>query len=334
MQLFRNPSVRRGAVFYAVLLAAGVCIGWQIAPACAALAAALCMAAALFAFVSARRRYARIAALSADIDSILHGAIVPLTAYEEGELAILQSELEKLTVHLREQAERLACDKAYLADSIADISHQLRTPLTSVNLIVSFLSQPDLTNERRLTLTKELAALLTRIDWLIAALLKLSLLDAGTVRFAAAPVAAAEIIRQAAEPLLIPMELRDIRWTVCCAPETRMTGVLAWTVEALGNILKNCMEHTPAGGEICVTAEENALYTSFCVEDTGSGIAKEDLPHLFERFYKGRDAGAQSVGIGLALTRKIAEAQNGTVKAENRSGGGAKFTMRFYKTVV
>ena len=90
---------------------------------------------------------------------------------------------------------------------------------------MSFLSQPDLTNERRLTLTKELTALLTRIDWLIAALLKLSLLDAGTVRFAAAPVAAAEIIRQAAEPLLIPMELRDIRWTVCCAPETQMTGV-------------------------------------------------------------------------------------------------------------
>ena len=334
MQLFRNPSVRRGALFYAVLMAVGVGGGWLIAPACAVLAAALCMAAALFSYVSARKRYARIASLSADIDGILHGAIVPLSAYEEGELAILQSELEKLTVHLREQADRLACDKAYLADSIADISHQLRTPLTSVNLIVSFLSQPELPDERRLTLTKELAALLARIDWLIAALLKLSRLDAGTVRFAAVPVAAGEVIRQAAEPLLIPMELRDIRWTVCCAPDAGMTGDKAWTVEALGNILKNCMEHTPAGGEIRVTAEENALYTSFCVEDTGSGIAEEDFPHLFERFYKGRDAGAQSVGIGLALTRKIVEAQNGTVKAENRSGGGAKFTMRFYKTVV
>ena len=112
------------------------------------------------------------------------------------------------------------------------------------------------------------------------------------------------------------------------------TGDLAWSAEALGNVLKNCMEHTPAGGIISVKAEETALYTQITVRDNGPGFVKEDIPHLFERFYRGKNAGADSVGIGLALARMIVAEQGGTVTADNPAEGGARFVIRFYKSVI
>ena len=128
------------------------------------------------------------------------------------------------------------------------------------------------------------------------------------------------------------MELRDQQLIITCGNET-FTGDLVWTAEALGNLLKNCMEHTPAGGTISVTAEETALYTAITVEDTGSGFDPADIPHLFERFYKGSNAAEGSYGIGLALARTIITAQNGTIQAMNGSNG-ARFEVRFYKTVI
>ena len=159
-------------------------------------------------------------------------------------------------------------------------------------------------------------------------------LDAGTAKLAHDRVSVQELIRRAAEPLLIPIELRAQTLSVCCPEETAFTGDLQWSVEAVGNILKNCMEHTPEGGEITATAVENAIYTELRIADNGPGIDQEDLPHLFERFYKGRNAGEQSVGIGLALARMIVEEQNGALKAENLRSGGAAFTIRFYKGTV
>ncbi len=332
---FQNPEIRRGALFYVTAGAAAWLLGRLVSPECGAAAAAACTVTAIFYFLTAWLRYRKIAALSRDIDRILHGeAEVSLDAYEEGELSILQSELIKMTLRLREQAGQLRRDKKYLADSIADISHQIRTPLTSVELILSFLAKPELSVARRMELTKELSALLARIDWLISSLLKMSRLDAGTAKLAHDRVSVQELIRKAAEPLLIPIELRAQTLSVCCPEETAFTGDLQWSVEAVGNILKNCMEHTPEGGEITATAVENALYTELRIADNGPGIDKEDLPHLFERFYKGRNAGEQSVGIGLALARMIVEEQNGALKAENLRSGGAAFTIRFYKGTV
>jgi signal transduction histidine kinase len=128
------------------------------------------------------------------------------------------------------------------------------------------------------------------------------------------------------------MELRDQQLNVSCGEET-FTGDLVWTAEALGNLLKNCMEHTPAGGTISVTAAETALYTAITVEDTGSGFDPADIPHLFERFYKGSNAAEGSYGIGLALARTIITAQNGTIQSMN-GAKGARFEVRFYKTVI
>jgi signal transduction histidine kinase len=126
------------------------------------------------------------------------------------------------------------------------------------------------------------------------------------------------------------MELRDLELKLSVSDEA-FTGDLYWSVEALSNILKNCMEHTPAGGRIEIKASENALYTEIIVSDSGPGIDPEDLPHLFERFYKGKNSSENTVGIGLALSRMIAAEQNGIIKAENGKARGAVFTLRFYK---
>ncbi len=271
--------------------------------------------------------------MAADIDRILHGeASMPIEQYSEGELAILQSEIYKMTVRLREGQHNLQKDKVYLADSLADISHQIRTPLTSINLLVSFLSDANITEEKRIKVTHELYEHLSRIDWLITALLKISKLDAGTAQFKRESVALDELIRKSVSPILVPMDLRD--QTLQVETDGEFTGDLSWTCEAITNIVKNCMEHTPDGGTIEITATENALYSEIIIADNGSGIDAEDLPHIFERFYKGKNSDDKSFGIGLALARMIISSQNGTIKAENNPTNGARFIIRFYKGTV
>lgn len=278
------------------------------------------------------RRYRRIRLLCQEIDQALHGeAPVHFSDYREGELAILKIEIDKLLVRLTEQSEALRSDKQKLAASLADISHQIRTPLTSIRLVLSLLTEPNLSESKRRELVHQLSRLISRIDWLIEALLKLSRLDAGTVVLKPENVPVAKLVAAAAEPLAIAMELRGQQFSF--TPQTHresFIGDFSWTAEALGNILKNCMEHTPFGGRIQVSAAENTIFTEIIIEDDGPGFAAQDLPHLFERFYKGADSDQESVGIGLALSRIILARQNATIKAENRLGGGARFILHFY----
>ena len=294
----------------------------------------LVMLLLLISTVSTYMRYKCIYELSADVDRILHGNDMNLSLdkYQEGELAVLQSEIHKMILRLREQRQQLQEDKSYLANALADISHQVRTPLTSINLLVDLLSEPDITDERRMKLTHELMALLSRIDWLITTLLKISKLDAGTVQLKQETIALQELICKATEPLLIPIEIREQNLYI----ETNgtFTGDVSWSVEAISNIVKNCMEHTPKGGEIRIAASENLLFTEIVISDSGTGIAKEDLPHIFDRFYKSKNAGDKNFGIGLSLSRMIITNQNGVIKAENNATNGALFTIRFYKSTV
>lgn len=172
--------------------------------------------------------------------------------------------------------------------------------------------------------------LISRINWLIESMLKMAKMDAGTAYLKPEIIPVEQLLAKALEPLLIPLELRGVNLVQSCE-KVEILCDLSWTTEAVLNILKNCMEHTPSDGEIHITTISTALYTQITIEDTGSGFDKEDLPHLFERFYKGKDASSQSVGIGLALSRMIFGAQNATVKAENRPDGGARFLIRFYR---
>ncbi len=298
--------------------------------------AAACLALTGCCLAVTKNRYKRLGRLAADIDLILHRERkIDLDEYREGELAVLANEIQKVLSRLVEQSDSLKKEKIYLSDSLADISHQLKTPLTSLQLLMMRLSGEQ-KEEERSHLCVEGAMLLNRVDWLVNGLLKIAKIDAKTAVFAKEYVDVKMLAEQALNPLRIPLELRE-QTVVLSIQEGKtpgFTGDMAWSMEALGNILKNCMEHTPKGGTIQIYAGENHLYTELSVEDNGSGITPEDLPHLFERFYKGKGSADDSVGIGLALARMIIKEQNGTLKAENRREGGARFLIRFYKGTI
>ena len=333
MRLLKNKEVR-GALLWQLsvaVIACFLCFWFDLRAGLTAVVLSLLLM--MIYCISTYKRYQRIAALAADVDQVLHGdSSIDFDHYAEGELSILHSEIYKMTVRLREQQQKLINDKKYLADSLADISHQIRTPLTSINLLVERLSASGLSDECRHQLTNELYGLLDRIDWLITTLLKISKLDAGTVQFNKETVSLEVLINKSCAPLLIPIELRGQE--LILRAEGNFYGDPAWTSEAVGNIVKNCMEHTPDGGRIEINAAETALYSEIVIKDNGTGVSAEDLPHIFERFYKGKDSDGKSFGIGLALSRMIIAGQKGTVKAENRKNAGAMFTIRFYKGTV
>lgn len=331
----RNAAFRRESLIF-LIVAACAAIGGFLTDTRAGIAVLLA-AGALYAVVyfAARRRYRLMGELADELDRIMHGQeSFDLDKFSEGELSILQSELSKLMVTLRAQSDTLRADKVYLADSLADISHQLKTPLTSMNLAAAMLSEPEVPEARRRELSRDIQRQLTRLEWLVSALLKISRLDAGTAELSESEFTAGELLDAAAQPLLIALELRDVALRREIAGDETIRADLAWCAEAVGNILKNCMEHTPPGGHITVTARENAIYTQLTIQDTGPGIDPEDLPHIFERFYRGRNADAQSAGIGLALARTIIQSSGGTIKADTAPEGGARFVVRFYKGTV
>lgn len=334
MKLLRNPEIQKSLLWHLLLAVLAVSIGCLHSSITGIYLLIFCMLYTLSHYIITWQRYQRLQQLSLELDTMLHNNTpVQFEKYREGELSILESELSKMTLRLSEQALALTNDKKLLADSMADISHQIRSPLTASNLILSLLREPELPLSHRQQLLQELSQLLSRIDWLVEALLKISKMDAGTVQMQHIPVSVAKVIKAAAEPLLIPIELREQTLIVHKenSNNAKFIGDPAWTTEAILNILKNCMEHTPAGGTIQISFSENTIYTQIIIEDNGPGFAKEDLPHLFERFYKGKNASEHSVGIGLALSRMIVSQQNGTLKAENRSHGGARFILKFYK---
>ena len=345
MRILRNPDVRTLTAATAVTGAAASIINFYFNPRAGLVTAAAFVIVIAVQLLNAYLRHRHFQKLAVEFDSILHGAEdICLSKYREGEISILENELTKLIVRLREQADELRADKVKLADSIADISHQIKTPLTALNLIAESLGRNGIPPEKRVELLRELRRQLTRIEWLVSALLKLARLDADSVTFTAEHTELKKIVDRAVEPLEIMAELKNVRI------ETEASGFADcdpdWMTEALGNILKNCVEHCE-NGKIYISASENPIYSEFRIRDTGAGIAEKDLPHIFERFYTGSRGGEnkecrngaaecqlQSVGIGLALSRTIISKQNGIVKAENHRQGGAVFTVRLYKSAV
>ncbi len=174
--------------------------------------------------------------------------------------------------------------------------------------------------------------MLSGIDRLLTALLKIFNLDSGTAVFAKETVPLKALIDRALSTLLIPAKLKEQSLTV--SAEVCFSGDPDCTVEIITNIVKNCMEHTPEGGNISLSASENALFSEIVISDNGCGIAKEDFPHIFERFYKGKNFGDKGFGIGLALARTVVASQNEAVKAKNINPHGARFAIRFYKEKV
>lgn len=328
-----NKELRKSISAFLILLFSSSFIGFLISVPCGVIILATGILGCTIHIVTEYGRYKQLQKLTFQLDALLSGGTpLPICEYQEGELSILTTQIQKMTLQLKEEAEKSRSSKQFLADSLADISHQLRTPLTAMNLTVEMLRRKDLTDERRLELTLELKQLLARIDWLVETLLKLSKLDAGTIPFKKESVSVRELIDSAAAPVAIPMELRQQQLDISCSGETVELDPV-WTAEALGNIFKNCMEHTPVGGRITAAVCQTALYTQIEISDTGPGFAPEEIPHLFERFYKGSHAQENSYGIGLALARMIVVSQNGSIQAMN-CPTGAKFIIKFYARVI
>jgi len=252
----------------------------------------------------------------------------------EGSFSLLKNDLYKVTVRLREQAELLQKEKIALSNLIADISHQIKTPLTSLGVLADLLAEDPPEADRR-AFVKRLRAQLGRIQWLVAALLKLARLDAGAAAFKSEPVDVRQLIERALEPLQIPIEIKKQRIEVYGDDGVSFIGDLNWSAEALTNVIKNCVEHTPEGGAIEISYTANALYAEIIVSDNGGGIASQDLPNIFNRFYRGENAGDNSgVGIGLALAKAIFTAQGGDIFVRSQPGAGTIFNIRVFRGVV
>ena len=333
MKIFRNKEIRVLLLFQCLLLAALLTLT-VFFPEKAFLILALYGCASMMSYLYfTGRRYKKIDLLTKEVDQVLfQDQFTPISQYEEGELSILRTQIHKMNLKLQENQIALHKEKVHLVEALQDISHQVRTPLTTLFLLAERMKEEDLPVNRRRSLLQEEVRHLRQIDWLIGSLLKMAKLDADTAVFEKKEVQVKDLLLKALDPLRIPLELRDQEVLLHLEEGASFMGDLSWSAEALTNLLKNAMEHMEPGKKILVEARENVLFTEVVIKDEGPGIPEEDLPHLFERFYKGKNAKENSVGIGLALSRMILIKQNGTLKAENALEGGAKFTLRIYKS--
>lgn len=280
-----------------------------------------------------KQRNRKIQELVDYIRKIEHGIYrIEIEENDEGELSRLQNELYKITVMLRESSELAGQQKKALADSVSDISHQLKTPLTSCLVLLDNLSESEnMTEETRRRFLSEITGQLTSVSWLVQVLLKLSRLDAGVVELKEEELSVSALIRGAVEKVGLLAEWKQIDIQVMGEEEPFIKGDRHWLEEALVNLIKNAIEHSPEDSEIRIQVEDNQVYTCIHVRDFGSGISYEDQKHIFERFYRSADAGEDSVGIGLALAQEIMKRQNGYLTVESEPGQGTVFYMKFLK---
>ena len=253
----------------------------------------------------------------------------------EDELSVLKNELYKITVMLKEQAENSAKDKINLKNSLEDISHQLKTPLTSITIMLdNTLDSPDMDLQTRNEFIKDIYREIANIKFLVQNLLILSKFDANTITFNEKEEKLEDIIEEAKQNVASICDLKNIQIIIKNKNKEsipQITCDLKWQVEAVTNILKNCIEHSNNNTKVIVIYSENKLYSEIIIQDAGSGIAKEDIKHIFERFYKGKNSDKDSIGIGLALAKTIIEKDNGFITVESKLGKGTTFNIKYLK---
>lgn len=316
---------------FATVLCFLICL--FISTACAFISLTLGIILSVVFYVFTKQRYRKIEELNDYLSEVCSGNYdFAVNDNAEGELSILKNNLYKVMILLRTASEDAKKDKLYLADSLADISHQLKTPLTSMMIITEVL-QDEKDEEKRAGFIRIIEEQLEKMKWLITTLLKLSKLDSDTADFNMKSLNCADIIDRSINPFLVQAEIRKIKISKHVNPFI-FTGDENWSVEALENIIKNCLEHTSDGGTLNINTNSTTIYNEIEISDNGSGIAKEDLPHIFERFYHGKNSSAESVGIGLALSKAVFSKENANIDVKSKEGIGTKFTIRFYKFVV
>lgn len=268
----------------------------------------------------------RISALTDYLEKVNTGQRGVLFSTGEDELSKLQDEIYKTVTELYQTREAALNARKSLAENLDNIAHQIKTPITSISLSTQMMYE-----EPSPVHLKEIRRQLSRLTHLEESLLLLSRIDAGTLPLERKEIDVFTVLMLAADNLQELFRKADVSVHIPEADEMMITADMDWTMEAVMNLMKNCMEHTPPGGMVSCAYEENPLYVQIRIWDTGSGFVKEDIPRLFERFYRGQNAKAGSIGIGLSLARGIIERQNGTVSAQNLAGAGACFEIRFYR---
>jgi signal transduction histidine kinase len=263
-----------------------------------------------------------------------YSSLPEMQKISEGNIGILQSEIYKVITILREQYASEHHQKKYISDMMSDISHQFKTPLTAISLMNELLMNETVSDAQRLEYAGKIDAQINKMTWLLKSLLTLSQLEAGALEMKPENAELEQLITDLSEPLLIMAEVAEVEY-ICNIPAGIVLRVdTHWFKEALSNIIKNCIEHTAAGGFVKISASQNNLHTTIVIEDNGKGIEKEHLPHIFERFYKAGNASHDSVGIGLAMARQIIRVHDGNIEAESEAGHGTKFTISLYQNTV
>ncbi len=252
--------------------------------------------------------------------------------YVEGDISTLKNDIYKMTIKLKEQTELSIKDKKYLEETLADISHQIKTPLTSMYVINDILSDNDLDKKSQIEFLNKNRNQLERIEWLVTTLLKISRLDSGMVTLKRDNINIEDLINKTIEPIKIMAEIKNI--SIKTDIETSNFYLdFNWTLEALTNILKNACEHTNNNGSIKIEVTENPLYLNIKIIDNGVGISESDKKHIFDRFYKGK-TNKDSIGIGLNMAKKIINLQNGEIECISKINEGTTFDIKFYKKVI
>lgn len=249
----------------------------------------------------------------------------------EDELSILKNELYKITVMLKEEAENSKKDKLKLKDSLSDISHQLKTPLTSINIMLdNILDNPKMNNNTKEKFIQNIKREITNISSLVGEILKLSKFDASVIKFEKQQVFINDLVKSAISNIEMMAELKNISIEVNNQDNIKLVCDAKWQIEAITNILKNCIEHSKDNSIIRIDIDSNKIYKQITIKDNGEGIDEKDLPHIFERFYKGKNSSKDSIGIGLALAKTIIEKDKGSIKVDSKKGKQTTFTIKYY----
>lgn len=328
-----NDKLRRIIHVSLTAAAAALCLPFSIV--CAVIVTVFSAVLLVIYEVDLRMRNRNVMKLCDDIDRILRdNDTVSFDEYKEGELSVLSAEVHKMTIRLREQNTALLKEKQFAKEALEDISHQLRTPLTSVMMILGLMRSPKLSESERMEYIRELYELLARMKWLIETMLSLSRLEADAVKLARDEVSCRELIELSAETLSVTAELKGVEVRTDIEGEPFFTGDLHYTSEAVVNLLKNAIEHTPSGGTVTITAYGSSISANITIADTGNGIPENELPHIFERFYRSSEYTKNGYGIGLAFAKKVITEQNGSLKASKRKPCGALFSIKFYNSAI
>ena len=253
----------------------------------------------------------------------------------EDELSILKNEVYKTTIMLKESAENSNKEKLELKDSLSDISHQLKTPITSILIILdNLIEDPEMDKYTREDFIRDIKREINSINFLVQSILILSKLDTNTINFIEEEVELKKLVNYAIKNVSILSDLKNVNVNLRVESNSVIKCDFKWQVEAISNILKNCIEHSNDNSDVVVTIEDNKVYSKITIKDNGGGIDKDDLPHIFERFYKGKNSTENSVGIGLSLSKNIIEKNNGIILCKSEIGKGTEFIIKYMKKMV